>query len=598
MTPSEGWLSEPVPDQPSGPSEWAPQLPGGAQTRGPSPNPPGTPQRLHWLTLVFQLWRAMTMVLLLMINLGLIGFLAGLVFGAASVVYNYLAWTRLTYQVIDGKLRVESGIVGRRVREVPITRIQQVDLRRQIWHRMANVVAVRIDTAGGGSKAEVVLDCLSEEAALLLRAELADPRHRSGAAAGAESPSTGGDAFTVGSDAATGQGWSPAYPGQGPPMPPASRPGPWGVVPGMAPEPGEVLASLSTRDLAVAGVTGSGLVAGLSVIGFLALMLGEIPTAFDGVRNPVTTVVTAVAIVAGVMVVAIPVLVVAAVFRSVMRDHEFTLTRYGNDLHARRGLLDQREMTIATHRIQAVWVMDNPLRRRLGAVTVEIQSAGGSASVDGKTATNNLTVPLVRTTDLAPLLASVLPGWDPAKGSAGSETPAARQTAGLPTVLFAAPAAARRRSVFRSVWPVALVVLTALVFSAAARSAWGIVSVVLLAPAVAFGLARYRGLAHGAVPNMVVARTGALIHRTALVPIARSQSFRIQSSPFQRRVGLATLSVQVAGRGRTVAVVDVARDRCRAMGDHALGSAEARRDEAEARRRVVDRGTPSYIRWV
>ena len=229
-------------------------------------------------------------------------------------------------------------------------------------------------------------------------------------------------------------------------MPPASRPGPWGVVPGMAPEPGEVLASLSTRDLAVAGVTGSGLVAGLSVIGFLALMLGEIPTAFDGVRNPVTTVVTAVAIVAGVMVVAIPVLVVAAVFRSVMRDHEFTLTRYGNDLHARRGLLDQREMTIATHRIQAVWVMDNPLRRRLGYVTVEIQSAGGSASVDGKTATNNLTVPLVRTTDLAPLLASVLPGWDPAKGSAGSETPAARQTAGLPTVLFAAP---RRRGVAR-----------------------------------------------------------------------------------------------------------------------------------------------------
>jgi len=48
----------------------------------------------------------------------------------------------------------------------------------------------------------------------------------------------------------------------------------------------------------------------------------------------------------------------------------------------------------------------------------------------------------------------------------------------------------------------------------------------------------------------------------------------------------------------SVAVVDVARDRCRAMGDHALGSAEARRDEAEARRRVVDRGTPSYIRWV
>lgn len=94
-------------------------------------------------------------------------------------------------------------------------------------------------------------------------------------------------------------------------------------------------------------------------------------------------------------------------------------------------------------------------------------------------------------------------------------------------------------------------------------------------------------VAHGITSGTVVARSGALIHRTALVPIARTQSHRVESSPFQRRLGLATLTIQVAGRGRTVALVDLYDHRCRVVGDHALGSAEARRDELAVRRRTL-----------
>jgi putative membrane protein len=129
----------------------------------------------------------------------------------------------------------------------------------------------------------------------------------------------------------------------------------------------------------------------------------------------------------------------------------------------------------------------------------------------------------------------------------------------------------------------------ALVAGLAAGSPWigFLVLVVLAGPAVALGLARYRALGHATTTGTVVARSGALLHRTAFVPVARTQSHRVESSPFQRRSGLATLAIHVAGRGRTVWLVDLDQDRCRAVGDHALGSAEARRDELAVRRRTA-----------
>ena len=98
-------------------------------------------------------------------------------------------------------------------------------------------------------------------------------------------------------------------------------------------------------------------------------------------------------VVAVALIVALPVFLAVAAGASILRDHGFTLVRYGNDLHVQRGLLDQREATLALHRIQAVWVLDNPVRRRLGLVSVQLQSAGSGSDVAGQVATT--TIPLI-----------------------------------------------------------------------------------------------------------------------------------------------------------------------------------------------------------
>ena len=112
----------------------------------------------------------------------------------------------------------------------------------------------RIDTAGGGSGAEVVLDCLSDAAALALRGELLDPRHRVDVGTVPVAP-PGPVAFPGGPTPIL-VGSPPG--GAPPPGATPSGPGP-GLPPHAGPLVGAVegqgLVRLSTRDLVVAGVT-------------------------------------------------------------------------------------------------------------------------------------------------------------------------------------------------------------------------------------------------------------------------------------------------------------------------------------------------------
>jgi putative membrane protein len=78
----------------------------------------------------------------------------------------------------------------------------------------------------------------------------------------------------------------------------------------------------------------------------------------------------------------------------------------------------------------------------------------------------------------------------------------------------------------------------------------------VLALAAAAGLAGYRSLGHATREGFLYARAGFAIRVTTAVPVAKAQSGSVRSSPFQRRAGLATLHVDIAGGGPTPRVFD------------------------------------------
>lgn len=472
---------------------------------------------------------------------------------AALVGWKVLVWSRFRYRFDGEVLTIEQGVLQRSRREVPVGRIQQVDLRRQLRHRIVGVAVVRIDTAGGGTGAEVTLEAIADHEADALRVALLG-RARAHGATPAPADPFAAEPTTIGPSGPDDVGAAHPAPGATGP----TRPSGTDAHPG----PPELVTALSTRDLVVAGITGSRLAAGLALVGAGFGFFFELPDSVTDSAGDLAP--TGALAIAAIAVLAVPLLLAAAVGSSILTDHGYQLVRAGSDLHLRRGLLDQREATISLRRVQVVRVQQNLLRRTIGLVAVQLQSAGSGTDAEG--AVTRLTIPLVRQGDLARLLDAVLPH--------ATDHPD----------LVPAPPAARRRAWVRHGTPVLLV---AAILGLVTRHPLATLVLLALVPAVAVGELAYRNLGHVATPTLVVARSGSLVRQTALVPVAKAQSTRLTSSPFQRRLGLATLHIDVAGRGGAPTVADGDAGRLATLRRTALQARAARADEESVRRQAA-----------
>ena len=89
----------------------------------------------------------------------------------------------------------------------------------------------------------------------------------------------------------------------------------------------------------------------------------------------------------------------------------------------------------------------------------------------------------------------------------------------------------------------------------------GVLSVVLLAVLLFDALHAWGAARYGHTARELVLVSGGLTRRTAIVPRARLQRMRVSQSPFQRRAGVATLSVRTAaGSEEGLSLRDVPAD--------------------------------------
>jgi putative membrane protein len=424
---------------------------------------------------------------------------------AVVIVAVSLQWLRRTYTLGDGVLRIEEGVLARKRRLLPFDRIQQVDLVRKPLHRLLGVATLRVETAGGSGGSEADLEVIALAEAEHLRATLL--RAKAAAVGGAVAPSAAA---------------SPAAGAVEAPAAPAER----------------VLVRVSLGQVALAGLTSLRGLAALAVVGYVFQLLDDAPRwvldrlasrVDPGALAPSTAPAVAVA-----ALLAVAVLLGLAAASSVVTDYGFVLARSGDNLVVRRGLLERREAVVPVPRVQVVRIEESLLRRWLGFASVRIQSAGQAGRSEATT--SRLAVPILPAVQVNRLLGELLPGAAP-----------------VPLLLHPPPAA-RRRAIVRRVVPILVIVAVA----AFVLWPWGALAVVALPLAVLAGEAAYRNLGHARHGDFLTARRGALIRTTAIVPAAKTQSARVHSTLFQRRAGLATLHVDVAGGGAMPQVTDEA----------------------------------------
>jgi putative membrane protein len=231
--------------------------------------------------------------------------------------------------------------------------------------------------------------------------------------------------------------------------------------------------------------------------------------------------------------------VVLAVGAQLVRNHRFHVTRHRDEFVITRGLVEQRSVSIPQHRIQALQITSNLVRVVLRLATMQIYTADlgqrGAASVD---------VPIGPLKDLIAL-------GDRLVTLPVSDIEVRRH-----------PLAAIRREVIRRA--IRLIPLSViLVLGVTGLNSTGRTMLLIAASGGAF-IALITGIlagwhrATGWDQTAIVTRSGYFSRTQWCVPVQRIQSVGTVQNPFQRRLGLITVRLDVAGTRSAVTIRDLA----------------------------------------
>lgn len=424
----------------------------------------------------------------------------------ASAVLRYVSFR---YTLDDSELVIREGIINRNERHIPYGRIQNIDLEQNPFHRMLNVAAVRIETAGG-EEPEANMRVLSLQAVEEMRARVFRDRPVRPVAA----PAAAAEA-------------EPAAP------PPTARP--------------RTLLELSLRDVALYGVISNrGMAIVAAVVGLAwqvdlferapewlqawadprRWMQSDLPgwlaRVDPGWASPVVTTLT----MAGWLLALLALLRVLSVAWSVLMLHGFVLTKQGDDLRTSYGLFTRRSATIPGHRIQLVTIRETLLHRWFRRVEVRVETAGGRQGAD-EGVSRQLLMPLLERRRLHELLRAIQPQLDlDAVEWRGLDPQAWRRIA--------------RRNV--AGWLLAALAATRIV------GVWaGITAALLLPLALWLARLRFNRMAYALTAHTTVYRSGWWVRYISAVRFGKMQVLRLSQSPFDRRWRMAGVQIDTAG---------------------------------------------------
>lgn len=219
----------------------------------------------------------------------------------------------------------------------------------------------------------------------------------------------------------------------------------------------------------------------------------------------------------------------AGVALGIERMARFRLSAGEGSFRRQHGLFRTTDADVSSDRIQIARVRSNPLHRRLGLAQADIGTAGLSDPV-----------PFGLQWPLAPLARRDV-AWDLVERAVGVDRSAVQ--------LRSLPTRARRRYVVRyALGVVALAVGTAIArqFVPAARAIPLPLFALLLALAPLAGHVTWSHRGYALLEDHIVVRRGFWTRRTDVVPTDTVQNLTVSQSPFQRRVDLVSVRLDIA----------------------------------------------------
>ena len=416
---------------------------------------------------------------------------------------------RLRYE--EHELVIKTGLIFRKERHIPFSRIQNVDAIQNAVHRLLHVVEVRVET-GGGKEEEARLSVLPVAALDALRARVFNRI----------------EGVPVEDAAPADRVENPVLVH----LPPREL-----VLLGLLDNKGMVLIGAAFGALWETGIANRLMGQYFGGDGMARSFVRDLFQPFvDGGPFPFRRL--------GIFVIGFTIFLllvrVVSMIWAVTRLYDFRLTRVGEDLRTEYGLFTKVTATVPIRRVQAITISAGLLQRWLGRTTVRVATAGGAGGTRGGRQADNVRewlAPLLHQDALPQLLQHVIPGFD------------LRAITWRPV---------HPRAFARAVKPM-LLVTTLATLLAAVFLGWGAIAVPTVMLPWGFISARQH-VAHlgwAEDDEVVMMKSGWLVQRITLARVNKIQAVAMHQTPFDRRAGMARVRVDTAGAGMVSHRVDI-----------------------------------------
>ncbi len=500
------------------------------------PTAQGGYRRLHPLSLVFELAAIVRSNILPTIAAifgtsqgGWIGFGIGSIIIAICLAVAIVRYVTFRYTISNNELIVDQGLIHRLHRVVPLSRIQNIDLSQNFFHRLVGVGEVRVETASG-KEPEAIMRVLALTEFSRLKSELLASNGRV-----QEVP-----AQTI--------AIAPIAP-----LLIKAKVEDCQLILGLPLKLVLLAGFLSNRGEVIAGIT----------LGFLwefrfghrwfstdsvrGIEIGEKSDtaksiASDGstIKGMIDSVRENYGVAGSLLLLFFGLLVLFAMLRTfsaawyLLRFYGYRLEAHGESLQVRCGLLTKVSATIPRGRVQLISVQRSWLHRKFGLASIRIETAGGG---DGKSDNAAASVGRKWFVPVIPMAAvrNVLCAIDPRAQFDESDV----QWQAL-----------SKDALARMLRPVFLISLLAIIFGLYLKPSWGWV------PGVLYGIAsslyirkKSKSKRYSRTEWGLVFRSGTWTQKCSMTFFDKIQNVSYVQSPFDRRWKMASLSIDTAAAG-------------------------------------------------
>ena len=457
------------------------------------------PQRLHPLTLLLRVGASLPALLLLLLptlqnpsSENLFSVALTVFYGVVALPAIVLQYLRFSYRITPKQIVIQKGVIKRQNRSIPIERVQNVQIERNLVARILGVAKVTIETAGS-SATEGSLEYVGLEAAQDIRQVVRSFQHQATDASGA----------------------------------PQSR----------ADEEGskEILFSMNLVHVLQSGAFRFSLLYIVLVFSGLELLDPEViiqrVLRSQGRIDQITETMAAHPVLTAIGTVGVAGFFgwISGIVIHLARYYNFSLWLDGNKLRKRHGLFTVTEGTIPLEKVQALVLRTNPLMRLFGWYELKVQTVGMDVNEQG----HRVIAPFAQYEDLLALGQRV-------------------RSFDLPDTFGRVSPITIRRRFFRYTAVLSAGLLPAVYFwpadwwqlGGAALPWWGFVLVPFI---LGWAILQYRNHEYAARNDGLYVRRGVTTHRLWVIPVEKFHAFHATATIFQHRLGLKTLHVDTAG---------------------------------------------------